>query len=386
MNEILELVAPQHAEWVASLGPKGIANMLNTIAVIPFMKHKAINKVDRAVNIGKLGEASFENIISKTMSNSYKLVNNAKKSHAGDFHISWQSPDTNQTYTILVDVKNYKSSVPTKEVDKLYRDLNENNVNAGLMISLGSKITGFSRSITIKYVYLNNGKKIPVIFASVSTPDVICEIIKLIFHVVNVNLFDSSIDSVDMDGLFNQVNSLSDSVQLMMNTRNLLIDSKNRIDADLNKILYELMACEFSLTSKINSINKTLVSKQDELKLVEPCESTPISMINNIKSMFKIDEEMLPLLHSIFNIGWDSSHVNIPKRHWVLLKNDKQIILKILKDTICMTIPVLESTMQPFINTVKKINTKLLRNTKAGIYIKITNDTIEHVIKILECV
>ena len=384
MDEILEHVLPQHKEWVTQLKPEGIAHLLNNVACVPHMKVIKTNKVDHAANIGKKGEQQFENIVSQYMNNSYILTNNAKKAHSGDFVLSWQSPKTNTIYKILIDVKNYKSSsVSTKEVEKLYRDLNLNTMDGGFMISLGSKITGFSKIIEIKKFFLENGRQIPIVFANIHTPEVICEVLKMLFHVIETrDISCKNIQSHNLDGLFYQINQLNDNIQLITETREILQDSKNSIDTSLNNIMHKLMSCEYSLINKIAGINATMINHQDELKLIEPEPNEILSMVDNMQQIFNVPIEIIPLLHAIFKVGWDSSFIDIPKRKWILIKNNTQITIKIFKLATGIIFPVVSEPMNEIIENLKKNNKKLIRNTSVGVDIKINNETIGDIVKL----
>jgi hypothetical protein len=388
-EEILANIYPQNLEWVANLTPAEIAHILNSVSIIPTMKaiKQPVQLDNAAANIGKRGENQFEKIVSQFMDNSYKLENSAKKPNSGDFLISWQSPKTNNIYKLLVDVKNYKSaSVSTKEVEKLYRDLNMNTVDGGFMISLKSKITGFSKMVEFKDFYMETGRQLPVIFANTSTPQIICEIIKMTFHMIEIkDISQKQIQINNLDGLFYQVNQLNDSMHIITSTRNVLQESKNKIDKSLNDVMYKLMSCEYSLINKIAKINATLINHQDELKILEPESDIALTMIENIQQIFTIPESHIPFLHAIFNLGWDSSSVDIPKRRWVLIQKDSHATIKLFKGAIGIVFPVITTQMQTIMNDIKTLSKKDIRNTSAGVDIKITEETIGYVIKVCEC-
>lgn len=384
-SEILSHVYEKNQEWVLGLTAKDIAHILNSVAYVPYMKKQ--KKVDFAANIGKQGENKFEGIISQYMSNDYKLTNTSKKAHSGDFFLTWQSPKTHKIYKILIDVKNYKrTSISTKEVHKLHNDLNVNVVHAGFMISLGAKITGFSKTIEITEFVLDTGVKIPVIFANIKTPETICEVLKLLFRMVEINDICGN-KQHDLENLFYQINQLNDDIQLITDTRNVLQESKNKIDVSLNAIMHKLMTCEYSLAGKITKINNTIMNYQDELKMIEPeVNDIPLNMLENVKRVFDVCPEVYPYLLSIFKIGWDSSSIDIPKKKWVLIKNNTTITIRLFKIMCSVMIPVITDDMQQHINAVRNISSKLVRNTASGLDIKITDDTITSVICICKLI
>ena len=260
-------------------------------------------------------------------------------------------------------------------------------MDGGFMISLGSKITGFSKIIEIKKFFLENGRQIPIVFANIHTPEVVCEVLKMLFHVIETrDISCKNIQSQNLDGLFYQINQLNDNIQLITETREILQDSKNKIDASLNNIMYKLMSCEYSLINKIEKINATMINHQDELKLIEPEPNEILSMVDNIQQTFNVPEEIIPFLHAIFKVGWDGSSIIIPKRKWILIKNDTQITVKIFKVATGIIFPTVTEPMCEIIENLKKISKKLIRNTSVGVDIKITGDTIGNIVKLCEMI
>jgi hypothetical protein len=182
MSEIVEFVHEKNKEWASTLSPKNIGDILNAVSLVPNIMNNEIPLERFAANIGKEGEANFENIIDQCLSNEYKMENMSKTSRSGDFYLSWNSSKTNKIYKILIDVKKYATTVPSKEVIKFYRDLNVNNIGGGLFLSLTSKICGISKTIELKNHQKDNGQIVSCIFAHASEPLLIAEIIKLLFQ------------------------------------------------------------------------------------------------------------------------------------------------------------------------------------------------------------
>lgn len=396
MEQIIEHVNESNKEWVSNLTPKNIGDILNTMALIPHMKRKKVKIEKFAANIGKEGETNFENIVDQFMINDYKLENMAKTGHSGDFHLSWHSTKTNKIYKILIDIKQYSSTVPTKEIVKFYSDLNVNNISGGLFLSLTSKICGISKVIDLKNSQKDNGQIVPCIFANIKNPITIVEVIKLLFHTIEIkDLHHNDIES--MNELVHQVNKLNDNIEMITECRDVLQSSKSEIEKNLNNIMYKLMSCEYSLISKINSINSTLENKLEldhtildaEIKEAEEkYNKQPLDMVQTIVSSFGtyLQEGIAPFLYSIFNVGWDSSSLNLPKKTWSLIKGDHQITIKISKGRTGIIIPVITTDIQQIVDEMKKskIVKKLLRNTSAGLVIQIIPDTINDIILICQ--
>ena len=428
--EIIDYVLEEHKDWVSKLTPENIGNILNTLANIPNMKINGKSILSDSSNVhlnseihseihseiksdihglksdipsvkGKIGENIFEDIVSKFMSSDYELINVAKQGKAGDFMIKWRSFKTNKLYKIIIDIKNYnKSSVPTLEVEKFYRDVHLNNVNGGLLLSYNSHIIGTSKIIELKELLTDKGI-VPLLFVQSNTPLVIVEIIKLLFHIIEIK--DINNNSVCKNNeLIYHINQLNDSIQNITDCRDILQNSKNDIEKSLNTIMLKLMSCEYNLVSKINQINSTLINVnelkciQSELKekveklesdesvnFVEVAKVVEILSVENIENIKKVDkvekvkhmesvehkstyhntyhttydtsidiiktvrnsfnfitDNTESYLYNIYKFGWDLSSIDITKKTWTLSKNlDKLIfVIKFMKTNTCVII------------------------------------------------
>ena len=396
MEQILEFVAEENKSWVQSLTSKNIASILNMVAMVPHMKLKYIKRQDSDIAAvkGLQGETKFDNIISQHMSSDYELINTAKIGKCGDFIIKWRSQKTNRIYSILIDVKNYsRSTVPTSEVDKFYRDVNMNNVDGGFLISLKSRIIGCSKIIELKDFSTDNAI-IPVLFTQSSTPLIIVEVIKLLFHIIEIK--DLNKNSVcKSNELIHHINSLNDNIQTITDCRDVLQLSKTEIEKSLNSIMIKLMSCEYSLVSKINQINTTLVSvnalehtvSSDELKELDDHQQgeTVIDVVKIVRDAFcsLITEESETLLYTLYDLGWDDTCITIPKKVFSLIKGETTVVVKFLKSGMNITFPNLTEDMHETIQELTRL--KKIRNSSTGSVIKIGSDTITHIATLHGC-
>ena len=389
MSEIVEFVHEKNKEWASSLSPKNIGDILNAVSLVPNIMNNEIPLERFAANIGKEGEANFENIIDQCLSNEYKMENMSKTSRSGDFYLSWNSSKTNKIYKILIDVKKYATTVPSKEVIKFYRDLNVNNIGGGLFLSLTSKICGISKTIELKNHQKDNGQIVSCIFAHASEPLLIAEIIKLLFHVMEIK--DLNINEVDdMNVLYGQINKLNENIEMITECRDVLQTSKINIEKELNNIMYKLMNCEYNLISRVSAINNSLVNKHELEHTISNEElysdiDDSLNMVNMVISTFKsiISDEIIPYLYSIYNIGWDNSVINLPKKMWILSNKNISLTIKILKSATSVILYEITEPIQKIIVAMAK-NKKYVRTTSAGVVIKIDAETIGDILKICE--
>jgi hypothetical protein len=116
--------------------------------------NKTINK--SSISLGDSGEQIFENLTDtfKDFVN-FKIENKAKQGHKGDFHLFFKD------FNILVDSKNYTSSVSKKEIQKIESDLNTNgNMNFAWLVSLNTNICDYNKfPITSKWITSDDGKQ-----------------------------------------------------------------------------------------------------------------------------------------------------------------------------------------------------------------------------------
>jgi hypothetical protein len=82
---------------------------------------------------GALAENHIENILTKLFDNA-DIHRTTKEDQSGDFIMS-----RNNLPTILFEIKNYNTNVPSDEIDKFIRDINKHKVN-GIFISISTGI------------------------------------------------------------------------------------------------------------------------------------------------------------------------------------------------------------------------------------------------------
>lgn len=404
MEAIVQHVSDENKKWVSNLKPEDMAKILDALALVPqyisdtesITEKTNVNKIppekvsELPANVGLQGEMEFEDIIQQFMPSDYKLMNTAKTGKCGDFIIEYTSNKTTKRYSLLIDVKNYKTTVPSKEIDKFNRDLTLNsNISGGLFLSLNSKIVGISQMIKFQEIFVNNNN-IPIVFVRSKQPEIICEIIKFIFHINEIKDVNKN-EVINKSELINTINELSNEVQLITSCRDNLQISKMEMEKTLNQMLFNLMQCEYNIGAKIKQINKSLA---DDL-LINTCdnpdnENNP-NLINvdlkTIINTFKnsIDVEYDALIYSIYNINWHKTIINIPKKQWILYKDAESIYtyIKFNKKFMDMIFPIqnekfiLEIEMDKVKNKIDKGKMK-----SDGYHIAINPDNISLILQL----
>lgn len=133
------------------------------------------------VTKGKSGEVIVENILLNAFPHAI-ITDVGKKSKSGDILIEIDG------FKILIEVKFYKRSVPTKEIDKFKRDLECKDYDAGIFISLFSGVCNYKEIICESYK-----NKHYMIVPMVNCKDPIIWSVIYLIKILNVNNTEPSI-------------------------------------------------------------------------------------------------------------------------------------------------------------------------------------------------
>jgi hypothetical protein len=95
--------------------------------------------LEKSVDKGKVGEKLLEDYLTSNLSaNEYTIQVVNKEKHSGDIILA------SKTLEVMIDSKYYNHTVPTKEYEKLQRDMKSRNVRCGILVSYSSKIAKFN--------------------------------------------------------------------------------------------------------------------------------------------------------------------------------------------------------------------------------------------------
>ena len=95
--------------------------------------------LEKSVDKGKVGEKLLEDYLTSNLSaNEYSIQVVNKEKHSGDIILA------SKRLEVMIDTKYYKPTVPTKEYEKLQRDMKSRNVRCGIIVSYSSKIAKFN--------------------------------------------------------------------------------------------------------------------------------------------------------------------------------------------------------------------------------------------------
>lgn len=137
MSELLfsdnfsKLLSDENWGKIKSIHPDIIVNTLNKLVEPP------------------RGKEAEKSIYSWLVSNfpkagGFEIINNSSTIKSCDLLLKYKD------ITILIEVKDYKTNIPKKEIEKFNRDINVNNPTMALFISMNTPITSIGNDIVFK--------------------------------------------------------------------------------------------------------------------------------------------------------------------------------------------------------------------------------------------
>lgn len=111
----------------------------------------------------------------------FKIENKSKQGHKGDFHLFFDE------FNVLVDAKNYKTSIQSKEIKKIEQDLLINDtMNFAWLVSLESNISEWNRyPIMNKWISTDNGMKCIIFINNLLSNKEPQDILRVVWNICN---------------------------------------------------------------------------------------------------------------------------------------------------------------------------------------------------------
>lgn len=295
-NSVLDLLDFKTKRWVTSLSSQELAYVFQAVNSIPNVIHSLkytppyippyaspytslsnqsasnqsvsnqssyFNGVESnaAADIGKRGENEFAKICNSLPDN-YKLINTSKQGKQGDFVIIYKTNGI--TKKCLVDLKKYASTIPKKEIDKFYDDINFGHYDAGLIISYNSRFVGIPDDI-----YMENRATpyatIPIMFLSNTNNLLILQAIKILMLKTIVSVEHS----FDISKLESMLEFINNSMMQSSLTRRCLSDLQTGINTQIQKCQENLTSLEVQIRHTIKEMEK-LISHATGAQITNP--------------------------------------------------------------------------------------------------------------------
>ena len=252
MESILSKLDIYTKQWAATLTEDDIAKLLQVVYKLPGLLETL--RTGTAATIGKTGEIKFADICKKLPSN-YQIQDTSKCGKKGDFIITYSNAGI--VKRCLIDIKNYSTTVPKKEIDKFYEDMTFGSYDSGLILSYNTKFVGIAEHIHVEELCLPIGKT-SVMYLVSSDEELILQCIELI---INKSIIQHSIDinSSRIESLIENVNcSLTNSADV----RRMLSDLQTNISKNIQKCQETLISHEFYIKKAIKEMSACTINLQ----------------------------------------------------------------------------------------------------------------------------
>lgn len=235
----------QFSDWLATKDDKSITKIVYGVYLAKLHKAgparsspiRASSPTQSSYSIGLAGEQAVVDALSPI----YEL--DIKQSHAGDMIARRFGK------SVMVEVKNYTSAVPYKEVEKFYRDLDTNvAINGGLFISLKSQITKVG-----KVIHLTKRNHQYALFLVNPDRDLLLSMIGLLFDINEYR----SIDGERLASEIERLNELRTNITMMQASA---ADLKSNVDKGLDSLIQQIGQLEYCFGKTITKLTKSISS------------------------------------------------------------------------------------------------------------------------------
>ena len=277
-------------------------NIKEYITTLDTSLNKLIGLSNNSNKKGNFAENILENIF-ETRYGDIKFDRKSQTAHSGD---AWLILPDNTI--IILESKNYATTINKDEVLKLQNDMIENYIKWGIMISFNSQIQGF-RELDY-HTFIHNNETYSIIMISnlssnISKLDLGLQIIRKLILQLN--------DKLNFPWLVNDINNslieLNDIVKQNYQLRDLYYIMERDIIKSLSSYHIRLRDYQYEIEQKIteitNKINSTML-KSD------------IIQVNN-HDLLKLyqDKKILPLLSRLLDL--------INEKNWQIKAKDNNI-------------------------------------------------------------
>jgi len=280
---------------------------------------KLTQSSSKSVLKGNLGE-NFVSMVIKNNFPDFTLVDTSKVAGASDYHLVMPNGDI-----FMIEVKNYSSPVPSKEIVKFKRDIIKNGSKIGIFVSLNSGIIGKKR---FDIETLNHKQKILYIPNCGSDGSAIIWSILLAKELVNNQLDGLSINQ-------EKIIEIYDNFKFVYNKfckiKHSIKDSKDAIENQLNKLLQEALELDISIYETFKHVS-TIINNElhftNTLLLnaeYSDCEKIIEEMLRNGDKRATIHRQILSFCKK------NKFYVKYPpnnKLQWILFNDEHEEFLK----------------------------------------------------------
>lgn len=224
-------------KWVKEHTAEELAQLIE----LGYYAQKTNRRFEQSAVKGQVGEEHIYNALKPY----FKIQSTGKIAKSGDFQI-------NTDYgKIMVEVKNYTTTVGQKEIDKFHRDLSQNNdVKAGLFVSLYSPIVGIKETIQFEEELIH-GRKVPIVYIQEFTPDVLRLVVDLlIYHIKRER--SGTLDIVSY------ISQLSNDLANLSKARIYISEMRSSVNKGFDELHSMLASAEINLSRTVDDMQNKI--------------------------------------------------------------------------------------------------------------------------------
>jgi hypothetical protein len=320
------------------------------ISMLEHSLEKLIGLSNSSAKKGELGENILENIF-KSRYGDIEFKNTSQTPHSGD---AWLYLPNDKI--IMLESKNYTSTVNKDEVIKLQNDMITNHIKWALFISFNSNIQGM-KEIDFN-MFSHNNENYHIVFVSNLTND----IYKLDFSLSLIRKLINAYSELDnfpwiVNNIKNELINLNNILEHNYLLRDQFIIMEKDIIKNINNFYIKLRDYQFNLDTKIKDIiNKITSTMSDSIEF----DKLDYSII--IKAAIKKDKKLGPIATKITDMMKKKKiHFENKESYYNLISNVENIgNLKIQNKKISIELIKFDIILNFIIGKEKEISQNLI--------------------------
>lgn len=244
--------------------------------------------------LGQIGERNVQALIMRK----FEVDNVTKTARSTDLTVFWES--RGRRLKALVEVKNYRSTVPSSEVEKFYRDLDAHEEAVGaIMVSINTPIQS-KNAPAIQYMKRSSGGEIkPVVF--MHGWDTVRGFLNASLEIMFVNAMTrDTVNLTDAD-LTPCINRISDAMEGFSQSRTTILEAQSAMNKYFSRMNSEIMGAEHAIQEQLR-----VMWSKIEIQETEKSQKTTSAEIMEKFDPFLNDEtrpSLATILESLLDDG-----------------------------------------------------------------------------------
>ena len=260
----------------------------------------SINVFTNASNKSSVKGSISENIIEDIIKNFFKedtIINTSKESKKGDYQLT-----TTDGNSILIEVKNYKSVVDQKEVDKFIRDVQYNKM-PGIFISTTSRIV---KKRLLEIEELPSGEfTIYISDTGIAGESIILSVLLMKELLNKKSKLGNIANSLDTELILFNIEKFSDVCKIVCNMTNTINKIKSNINENLQELHNESYKCEYEIktlfkkikyeiVNELSKIDSTIeiITKDERDAILEEYQIKNNNLVSLIEMLFSVQDKL----------------------------------------------------------------------------------------------